>query len=423
MGIVRDGLLADKSAVLLHTERFKQQSETISEAITLFTSTGYQHYENKYLKIIGNAGTNRELFLNQQILNHAHAITNDGIHQAYYQRLAEISLSQFEIEKLNEVEFYFIQLVKMNNKFYNSHLVDFQKNRIDLLEILKQMHESDDYKTAEEKQNLSVNEFSQSISKRVNARISYIDYEISRFERITYAVAIVLIVLVFIQYWYINEYVLKPIAQITKEIKKLPKNNTDNLPIKISNDEVGLMIKSFYNMRKKMLRDYFAVKNLALKDPLTDIYNRRAFFELTDYIYETSVRNKKNFTLAIFDIDHFKMINDQYGHSIGDKVLIDMTKLVKTRLRKSDVFARFGGEEFIIVFPNATLDIASKIISELKSILESHKSTEHKISITISAGIAQVLNCLSLKEMIEKADQAMYQAKTRGRNRIVIDQS
>lgn len=165
------------------------------------------------------------------------------------------------------------------------------------------------------------------------------------------------------------------------------------------------------------------IKNMANTDFLTQLYNRRQFFSAGEKLYKTSKSNASLMLVALIDADHFKNINDTYGHDAGDRVLVNIANIFKSIMPKSALIARFGGEEFTCV-----CNIKSESESEAKTLLEKlRKSIESlriihnkkEIKITISIGVNTFYGS-SFQEMISKADEAVYKAKSKGRNTIVF---
>ncbi|MDD5159049.1 MAG: sensor domain-containing diguanylate cyclase [Sulfuricurvum sp.] len=157
----------------------------------------------------------------------------------------------------------------------------------------------------------------------------------------------------------------------------------------------------------------------ASMDSLTGIYNRSKFNLLLCHEVEEAYRSKNTFTVIFIDIDHFKIINDRYGHLEGDRVLIEFSALTRDALRKSDLFCRWGGEEFIIVLSKADLTIGYTIAEKLRNLVQNHDFglTE---PVTLSIGISQYHPSKSIDETIKDADRAMYKAKNQGRNQTVL---
>jgi diguanylate cyclase (GGDEF)-like protein/PAS domain S-box-containing protein len=163
-------------------------------------------------------------------------------------------------------------------------------------------------------------------------------------------------------------------------------------------------------------------KQLANIDSLTGINNRRAILKLSDKILKISQRAKQPFSLLMLDIDFFKDVNDIHGHLVGDDILKHFVETINTRLRESDVFGRYGGEEFIILLPNTNLKGSLEIAKDIRSLisLNIYVHDQAKIPITTSIGICQYTNEKSISDLIEKADAALYKAKENGRNRVEI---
>lgn len=189
--------------------------------------------------------------------------------------------------------------------------------------------------------------------------------------------------------------------------------------------KIGTII-SFVNItdRVEMQRQ---LSELANYDGLTKLYNRRYFMDQSIDVLESLLAEKREALLIMFDIDHFKMINDTYGHEAGDIVLCEVANLAKNSLRPQDIIARYGGEEFIILLRGMTMDGAVDIADSIrKAISESliylHN---HRIQVTASFGISPIeVSSLeqgeAFKEALRNADQALYMAKDSGRNNIQI---
>jgi len=170
--------------------------------------------------------------------------------------------------------------------------------------------------------------------------------------------------------------------------------------------------------RKKMEMD---LEKMAMTDPLTGIHNRRGFINISGRQYMLAQRHKMHLALLLFDIDHFKKINDTYGHDVGDRALIHFVDIVKENLRQSDVFSRIGGEEFTLLLPDADPKGALKMAQRISEIVEGRplEIRNEKIPMTVSGGLTQWKTDESLDRVLSRADSAMYQAKEKGRNQIV----
>lgn len=162
-------------------------------------------------------------------------------------------------------------------------------------------------------------------------------------------------------------------------------------------------------------------RTLSLTDELTGLPNRRGFLQRVEEEIGRVQRHPSPLTLAIIDIDHFKQINDQYGHAIGDAVLRAYAQHVQSAFRRHDHVARFGGEEFILLLPSTNIEGAVKALTKLHSRIAGHavQTESGAISLpTFSAGVTGYRPKESVAEFIERADQALYRAKQHGRNQI-----
>lgn len=165
------------------------------------------------------------------------------------------------------------------------------------------------------------------------------------------------------------------------------------------------------------------IRDLAIMDDLTQIFNRRYFFEQAVRELERSRRSGSPLAIILFDIDDFKLINDNHGHLVGDRVLQEICKKCQDVVRPYDVFARFGGEEFVFLLPDTDGSRATIFAERLRQLIAGQIVTYHQTSmqITISVGVA-VFNPKrdTLDDLISRADSALYKAKDFGKNRLVI---
>ena len=162
------------------------------------------------------------------------------------------------------------------------------------------------------------------------------------------------------------------------------------------------------------------LEDLALLDPLTGASNRRGMDAELEIAMATSARNGKPLGLIIFDLDHFKRINDRHGHDAGDSVLVQVANLVRRTTRKNDRFFRLGGEEFALLIPDIGPDTLHEIAEKIRVAIQAHVSCSNSV-VTISLGASILRSGESAKEWRARADAAMYRAKREGRNRTVMD--
>ena len=165
-----------------------------------------------------------------------------------------------------------------------------------------------------------------------------------------------------------------------------------------------------------------SMKDMAIYDTLTHVYNRRYLDQVLEEEFRNSRLSKQPVSIIMVDIDHFKPINDQYGHDEGDRALIHISSLLKASLRKHDIVARFGGEEFLVILPRTIMKDAVVIAERIRRAVEANplSAGNETVHLTVSLGIAAIPAIWpdSKEEFIKFADTALYEAKGKGRNRV-----
>jgi diguanylate cyclase (GGDEF)-like protein len=172
-----------------------------------------------------------------------------------------------------------------------------------------------------------------------------------------------------------------------------------------------------------LIRKNAELHTMAGRDPLTGIFNTRMYYTVGEQIFQLAQRDKKPLSLLFIDIDHFKRINDEYGHDTGDKVLMKVAQAITGALRKSDVTARIGGEEFAVILPNTDIHGGNKIAEKIRESVELLECDEKDkvLQVTASIGVGMITDTDNgLDDIKRRSDEAMYQAKRTGRNRVVL---
>lgn len=202
----------------------------------------------------------------------------------------------------------------------------------------------------------------------------------------------------------VNDYVLRPV------------------------DANELVARVMTQIRRKRYADrlrtnYQQSLELALTDPLTGLYNRRYMERHLETLAERAGQSRRPFSLVMLDIDHFKPINDTYGHDAGDEVLREFALRIQHNLRGIDLACRFGGEEFVIVMPDADIKTAQAVGERLRAYVASApflvSNGSKKLDVTISVGVSTRLDGDRPEQILKRADEALYRAKRSGRNRVV----
>lgn len=337
-------------------------------------------------------------------------------------------------------KFYTIMLKKMRNlshtkdeydkikesiKFIKK-LLDIEQNSFKQIEINHQkaiaILFSKDYLETKEKTIALIESFILSLENRTASKLELFYNNVDSLYKKLYFLIFLGLIIFILTFWLIYKKILNPIDGLTKNIILFKENKKDSFDFKYYNDEIGFLINNFFEMKQTIDKNIEKLQYNASYDFLTKIFNRKTYFEISEEIFELSKRQNEPFSILLIDIDHFKRINDTYGHLIGDEVLKFVSSNISKLLRKSDILGRYGGEEFIVTLPNTKLDNAKTIAEKInKYIYDNHYVNEtYNLQLSVSVGIAQIKKETNLTDLIHKADEALYKAKNYGRNRVVV---
>ena len=183
-------------------------------------------------------------------------------------------------------------------------------------------------------------------------------------------------------------------------------------------------LRSTLSKRHKELKSAFLkIEELSITDELTGLFNRRYLMRILNKHRALANRSDYNFVICYLDLDHFKKVNDQFGHPYGDKVLVAFSQLVNTCLREVDIAARIGGEEFVLVLANTQLEAAYRVCQRIADKwLKETSQNDPFLPLTLSTGIAEFKFTETIEQTLERADALLYEAKNNGRNCIVMEQ-
>lgn len=224
----------------------------------------------------------------------------------------------------------------------------------------------------------------------------------------------------------VNWYLLKPInhKQLTRAVKYVCEKLYYAYENKKYEESLEILVEKRTQELQAIQTELVSMVN---KDPLTNLYNRRYFNDVAQALLNLAIREKDGLSFMMLDIDRFKVINDTYGHLVGDMVLKELAYILLKVTRNSDVVIRFGGEEFFIMLPNTHIKGAMKIAQKIRDRIKDldiyiENNVDKLIKFTVSIGITEC-NCEDDREVdtiVRRADEAMYEAKHNGRDRIVV---
>ncbi len=188
----------------------------------------------------------------------------------------------------------------------------------------------------------------------------------------------------------------------------------------LRNVELASALEEVRQLNLELSEKARVLEELSNHDPLTGLHNRRYLYNRIAGEIQRFQRYGDRFSVAIYDVDNFKQVNDVYSHAIGDEVLVTLAQLVESVLRESDVHARYGGEEFAVILPAAGMAEALRVMEKLREVVEGFEwqVLAEGLAVTISAGVAEILPDEAATPLLNRADGMLYEAKRGGRNRV-----
>lgn len=220
-----------------------------------------------------------------------------------------------------------------------------------------------------------------------------------------------------------NDFIYKPLNPIELTARLISAKHTINI--------IDSHLTEAQNIRKyafELESATLELQHLATTDPLTGLFNRRYSENRLTQEWNLYLRTQNPFAILSLDLDHFKVINDTYGHDVGDEVLIHFSELIKKSIRVNDVACRMGGEEFIVISPNCDSNTIQLLGNRIQQTIEKtqpvHLQLNHKITVSIGGAISDtMIDLQNWNATLKRSDVAMYQAKTSGRNQFVLYES
>ncbi|MGB3751075.1 MAG: diguanylate cyclase [Arcobacteraceae bacterium] len=227
-----------------------------------------------------------------------------------------------------------------------------------------------------------------------------------------------------------NNFLLDiPVSNVTNKVFESMQQDITILPYDLEKKHICIYIYDNTQMcevNQKLEKLNDELVDMSHRDPLTQIFNRRYFAEQSEKIKSYSQRNNNiPFSLITLDIDKFKNINDTYGHMVGDDVIIKVAQVIESEVRNSDIVARFGGEEFVMLLQDCDLENAYKVAEKTRLAIQNALVITHKnkeVKFTVSLGVAQFgeEDNNNIENTLSRADDALYKAKDGGRNQTVV---
>ena len=181
----------------------------------------------------------------------------------------------------------------------------------------------------------------------------------------------------------------------------------------------SLLMENFYN-RLSLEEQYKQLATESITDPLTGLYNKRSFNDDLKKEWARSQRSKLPFCVIMMDIDDFRSVNETFGHIAGDQLIRELSDMIRNEVRLSDKVYRYGGEEFLVLVPESTLEVTAAVAERIRGVIEKNHFSGVRKSVTVSMGIAQSEEDINIDILVNRADQKLLLAKKNGRNRIEL---
>jgi diguanylate cyclase (GGDEF)-like protein len=207
------------------------------------------------------------------------------------------------------------------------------------------------------------------------------------------------------------------IKRIMDDMEEFQKGNLKVQSDCHGNDEITQLNRKFNHMVISLQNAMSEMEQMSMVDGLTKVYNHKYMYDRLDQEIQEARRYGKRLSVVMVDIDHFKKVNDHYGHQVGDYVLSELAVFIKNSLRSIDIVGRYGGEEFMVILPETELEQGHMVADKIRQRVESLRWEYEDLKITISGGVTEWMEESAL-ELVKRADDLLYKAKNNGRNRM-----
>ena len=269
---------------------------------------------------------------------------------------------------------------------------------------------------------LALNEWHNDEIRQVDVLAKDTKQQLSIFSNGVIVLTIIMVSIVIFSLWLNNYVLIRPVVSLSQSTNQFASGDLKSKAPVFAQDELGNLAKDINKMASSLDDLYGQLATLAKTDQLTNLINRHGFVEILERESRSASRYDAPLTLLILDIDHFKNINDTYGHDIGDIAIKTIAQTCIETFRDCDYCVRYGGEEFIVLMPQTKVEAALGAAERLRKLVSSKSiiAGNSTFNLTMSVGLAQYNKAQSTDQLIKNADQALYIAKNNGRNQSYI---
>lgn len=408
----------------------KNTADQLTRMARTYTVTGDSRYKEYYRHILAirngeeprPKGYSSLLFWDRLTLDNDYAPAASGHPLSDLELLKRARIHPREIATLQKAQHYADQLIALEQKAF--HLMELASiddslsnaNRLAAQQLLHGAR----YHRIKARFSELLSRFFDQVEKRTYQHMQRVNRQSSLIDKVMMGVILLLLLLVLAAWHHTRKRIVRPLKELTgwTEALKAGRYNLPPLPYKGS-DEIGRLARSFQTMART-IHDHVDDLNLkANTDPLTGLPNRLFLHQQMQSFMENMRLYGTPCVIILMDLDHFKSINDRYGHPVGDQVLIQFATLLRNTIKSPHVVGRWGGEEFMVLTQGITLFEAQELCENFRREVEVHRFAEG-IQVTVSIGLAVVDHHREMNEAILRADEALYRAKANGRNRVEL---
>ncbi len=410
-------------------EELRRSSDDLTRMARTYTVTGDIRFK-KYFEAIAAIRDGKKLrprnyhniYWDFITANHNYS-ESGGRRISIIDLMKELKFSQDEFAALLEAKELSDKLIDMEIQAFNAMQGRFMDEAgqynikgMPQQELAIKIVHSQEYHQAKSKIMTKVNIFFELLELRTLNEVNAQKTTQDRLFLIAVVLVILLIVVSIFGYFYFNFNIVYPLNDIRQKVKQMQNGTYEFSDIK-RKDEIGLLMSSFSDMAAIVSTTINDLEKISRTDQLTKIKNRIA---LDDFLNKEKYKFDRyhiECSIILVDVDHFKIVNDQFGHLIGDKVLIEIAGLLKDNIRKSDVVGRWGGEEFLIICPNTNIGQAKIVAESIRNKISNYVflMVGHR---TASFGVSTLEKNAELAVVLDYADKALYKAKALGRNKV-----
>ena len=388
-------------------EDLERSSEDLTKFARLYAVTDDEKYRDAFNQVLATRLGATTDFTNK----------NSGF-------LKDLPITEDELEAIQESEIAFQQVVAMEKRAIGI-IEKAAKGEINNKEQAINLLSSLEHADTKKKIMFPIAELRESTRNRLDTKIGGLRSHINNMLVVFYVVSSLFFAVLLLMIHFSRTRILQPVYALSDAIK----TGFDSIPKNVFHeDEVGRLAEKFFEMKENMERSYQELKELSFRDHLTGIFNRNYFYQAAEIEHKKQRREENRLCLLMLDIDHFKAVNDTYGHLIGDDILRKISNNISEVIRDTDILARYGGEEFIVLLVNSSIadakQIAEKIRLKVSEDIFQIKDGEFvmEVNTTISIGVSLVRKeDANIASAISLADKALYEAKNKGRNQVKVN--